>query len=481
MEDRTQQMGQPPQAAQPTQQPGSPYGGATQQMDRTVLTGPGGAGFAPGVQQPPVAPGMDPGRTAMGAPMRALELEALPGSRFALATGPSRDHLMLLLRSSGAQMGRRMPLNLCLVIDRSGSMEGEPLEYVKRACAYVVDLLEPTDVLSIVTFEEQVDVIMPARRVMNKALIKEHINRIQAGNTTNLYDGMVAGCMQLASLNAPGYLNRALLLTDGEPTAGIKDFNSIVQQVAEQKRRGISITALGFGSEYNEELMAGIARRSGGNYYYIAQPALIPEVFRAELETLMSVTAKNVRVRLNLPRGVQARYVYGVPNPHLSPRMVEFTLPDIERASTVTNLTELELERHVPGTYRIVRAEVTYDDAVSGRTETLSADAVVEFVTDPAQVEAGRNPVVQRELEVHLASRNLEKTMMGMRTQQLNAQSVMEELNKTRTILMQTGRAEQAQEVTQAMDALRQGSQGGEVEKTLIGTIYHLDRGKKKG
>src|SRR5258708_39771689 len=102
-------------------------------------------------------------------------------------------------------------------------MEAELLEYVKRACGYVVDLMEPSDVLSVVTFGEQVDGVMPARRVMNKALIKEHINRIQAGNTTNLYDGMVAGCRQIATLNAPGHLNRALLLTDGEPRAGLKE------------------------------------------------------------------------------------------------------------------------------------------------------------------------------------------------------------------------------------------------------------------
>lgn len=450
MEDRTQQMGNPlppPQA------------------NRTLLTTPGGP------------PGVDPMRTAMGAPMRALELEAALGNRYGYASETTREHLLLMLKSSGAMMGRRMPLNLCLVIDRSGSMEGEPLEYVKRACGYVVDLLEPSDILSIVTFEEQVDVVMPARRVVNKALIKEHIHRIQPGNTTNLYDGMITGCMQIASVNAPGYLNRVLLLTDGEPTAGIKDFASIVGQVAEQKNRGISITALGFGSEYNEELMAGIARRSGGNYYYIAQPALIPEVFRRELETLMTITAKNVRIRLNLPRGVQCRYVYGVPTPRFSERSVEYQVADIERGSIVTSLSELELGRHVPGTYRVVRAEVLYDDAVSGRAEALGADAVIEFVTDRAQVERGRNPVVQRELEVHLASRNLEKTIMGMRTQQLTAMGAMQELQRTRTILMQSGRMEQAQEVGQAMEALQRG---GEVEKTLIGTIYHLDQGKKR-
>lgn len=449
MEDRTQQLGQP-QGAQ-----GDP--------NRTVVSG----GYS----------GVGSDRTAMGAPMRALELDVASGSRYAFSGGGTREHLLLMLRASGAAVGRRMPLNLSLVIDRSGSMEGEPLEYVRRACSYVVDLLEPNDVLSIITFEEQVEVVMPARRVVNKALIKEHIARIQAGNTTNLYDGLVAGCLQVASVRASGYLNRVLLLTDGDPTAGIKDFTTIVQQVAQQKQAGITITALGFGSEYNEELMAGIARRSGGNYYYIAQPTLIPEVFRRELETLMTISAKNVRVRLTLPRDVRCRYVYGAATPQFGARTVDYTLSDIERGSAVASLSEWEFDRHVPGVYRFARAEVVYDDAVSGRTETLTADAVIEFTADRSLVEAHRDSVVARELEVHLASRNLEKTMMGMRTQQLTAMGAMQELQRTRTVLVQAGREDEARDVTQAMEALKQGANA---DKTLIGTIYDLDQGKRK-
>jgi hypothetical protein len=124
-----------------------------------------------------------------------------------------------------------------------------------------------------------------------------------------------------------------------------------------------------------------------------------------------------------------------------------------------------------------VRAEVTYDDAISGRMESLSLDAVIEFTNDRAKLESGKNPVVQRELEVHLASRNLERTMMGMRTQQLTAMGAMQELQRTQTILMQAGHTQQAQEINQAIDALKSG---GEVEKTLIGTIYNLDQGKKR-
>lgn len=448
MEDRTLAMTGMPAAGSP---------------DRTMLTG----------QAPP----MDLQRTAMGAPLRALELEAVAGAQKALTLAGSREHMLLALRASGAAAGRRMPLNICLAIDRSGSMEGEPLEFVKRACSYVVDLLEPSDVLSVVTFEEGVDIVMPARRVLNKALIKEHIARIQAGNTTNVYDGIVAAGAQVASVGAAGYLSRVLVLTDGEPTAGIKDFQSIVNQVGELKQRGVVVTALGFGGEYNEELMAGMARRSGGNYYYIAQPSLIPEVFRREMETLMTISAKNVRVRFTLPRGVQCRYVYGVPSPRLDRRTVEFTLPDVERGAAVTNLTEMEFAAHAAGVYRVARVDVTYDDVVSGRTETLGADVALEFVADRVAVEASKNPVVQRELEVHLASRNLEKTMMGMRTQQLTAMGAIGELQKTRMTLMQAGRVDQANEVTMAIGAIQQG---GEAEKTLIGTIHNLDQGKSK-
>jgi len=374
--------------------------------------------------------------------------------------------------------GRRLPLNLCLVIDRSGSMEGEPLDYVKRACGYVVDLLEPTDVLSVVTFEEQVDVVMPARRVVNKQLIKDHIQRIQAGNTTNLYDGIVAGASQVASVRSDAYVNRLIVLTDGEPTAGIKDFQSIVGSVQEQKSRGISVTALGFGPEYNEELLAGIARRSGGNYYYIARPDLIPEVFRKELDALLTVTAKNLRLRLLLSRWVQVRQVYGY-LPTFGNRSVEVALPDLERGTSLSAAAELELGRRPPGSYRVARAEVLYDDAVTGAMgQTLSDEIVFEFVTDRSLVTSGVNPVVQRELEIAQASRNLERTMMGIKTQQLGAGAAMAELQRTQMLLVQGGRTAQAQELGQAIQDLRQGA--GDVEKTLIGVSLELDQGKRK-
>lgn len=471
MEDRTQSMGSVPNTQYPS--PGASPGPA----DRTQMIGGGPAPTVMGASAAQM--GFDPARTAMGMPVQALQVECLPGNRYAMAGEGSREHALVVLRATGQQIGRRAPISVCLCIDRSGSMEGEPLEYVKRACDYVVDMLEPNDILSIVTFEEQVDVLMPARRVVNKALVKEHIHRLEVGNTTNLYDGLMAGCMQLAAVQAqtPGYVSRVLLLTDGEPTAGLKDFGSIVQQVSEQKARGITVTALGFGSEYNEELMAGIARRSGGNYYYIQRPDLLPEVFRRELESLMTLVARNIRVRFHLARWASVRQVYGM-QPTFAPRAVEVTVPDIERGTVRTVLAEMELDRHPPGSFRVARVEVTYDNLLLNAPERANADCVFEFTRDRTLLAASVNPTVAAEIELAQASQNLQRTMMGMRTQQLTAMGAMQELQKTRAILAQAGQADSAREVDTALRSLQTG--GADVEKTLMGTVMNLDAGKRQ-
>ena len=440
-------------------------------MDQTRIIPPDGGG-------PDKTQAMtDLGKTAMVGSFRALEMECIPGNRYALSTDASREHVLIQLKSPPNITGRRLPLNVALVIDRSGSMEGEPLDYVKRACGYVVDLLEPDDILSVVTFEEQVDVLVPARRVVNKTLLKEHINRIEVGNTTNLYDGIVVGCQQVASVMSEGHVNRVLLLTDGEPTAGIKDFGSIVGQVAEQKSRGITVTALGFGPEYNEELIAGVARRSGGNYYYISRPELIPEVFRRELESLMTMVARNMRMRLNLSRWVQLRQVLGR-QPSFAPRYAEVNLVDMERGSAMSVLCELEFAPHPAGVFRVVKAELFYDDAVTGKSEVLSGDIVFDFTPDRSLVESGANPIVKQELEIALASRNLEKTVMGMKTQQLSAMTATIELQKTMSLLATQGRTEEAEDVKKAIESIQQGGQ--DAEKTLSQTIHTLDQGKTK-
>ncbi|MFI5385755.1 MAG: VWA domain-containing protein [Fimbriimonadales bacterium] len=456
----------------------------TQRLDpnRTILTG------APGI-------GADPLRTqAMGAfdPLKtsamqaqptgpALTAEIISGRDCTMANGPAREQYLVEFVAAGAGspvggfgMGARTPLNLCLVIDRSGSMEGPPLDYCKQACAHVVDLLSPDDVLSIVTFEETVDVLMPPQRVTNRQAIKDGIQRIMPGNTTNLYDGLLLGAQQVMSLSDPGRATRLVVLTDGDPTAGIKDHHALVAHAGEIKARGITCTFLGFGPDYNEELLASMAKKAGGNYYYIPQPQLIPEVFRTELEKLMTVVARNLSLNVKPARWVDMRGPQAA-----SGTDATIPLADMERGTTLQQVFDFDFTNHPLGFYRVAAGRLTYDDTLTGKTETIDLDFIIEFTADSARYAAPQNPRVAQAAQIQAASRVVEKTILGLKTGMLSGAGAVAELQKTQMLLMKEGKTAEAQEVTMALRAIQSGDSAG-AEKTLMGTMLNLDQGKKQ-
>ena len=455
----------------------------TQRIDpnRTILTG------APALNDPLRTQAMgafDPLKTtamaAMASNGKGLIAEVIPGREATMANGPAREQFVVEFTGAGAPvMGgfgseTRTPLNLCLVIDRSGSMEGPPLDYVKQACGFVVDMLSPNDILSIVTFEETVDVLMPPQRVTNKQPIKEGIQRLMPGNTTNLYDGLALGAQQVMGITDPGRATRLVVLTDGDPTAGIKDFSALVAHAGEIKQRGITCTFLGFGPDYNEELLASMAKRAGGNYYYIPRPELIPEVFRTELDKLMTSVARNLKLELKVARWVNLR------SPQASPTgEVMLPLADLERGASIQQVFDFDFTNHPLGHYRVANGKLTYDDLVTSKTEVIDIDFVIEFTSDSARYTVAQNPRVQGAAQVALASKAVEKTILGMKTGVLTQMGAIQELQKTQMLLVNEGRTAEAQEVTMALRAIQSGDKG-QAEKTLMGTMLQLDQGKKQ-
>jgi Ca-activated chloride channel family protein len=426
----------------------------------------------------------DPLKTSqMAAPFQGLRAEIIPGREATMANGPAREQFLVEFTAGGsvpggiglASSGARAPLNLCLVIDRSGSMEGSPLEYVKQACGFVVDMLGPNDILSIVTFEETVDVLMPPQRVTSKQPIKDGIQRLMPGNTTNLYDGLALGAQQVLSIQEGGRATRLVVLTDGDPTAGIKDFSALVAHAGEIKNRGITSTFLGFGPDYNEELLASMAKRAGGNYYYIPRPEMIPEVFRTELDKLMTTVARNLQLTVKPARWVTLR------SPQSSSgQEVVIPLADLERGSTLTQVFDFDFQNHPLGWYRVAHGRLSYEDlGESGGVKSIDLDFVIEFTADAARYSAPQHPRVAGAAQVALASRVVEKTVMGMKTGMITQMGAVQELQKTQMLLVQEGRTAEAQEVTMALQAIQSGDAAG-AEKTLMGTMLNLDQGKKQ-
>lgn len=430
--------------------------------------------------------GFDPLKTtAMAAPSNGpgITIELIPGREAGMANGPGREQFLLQLHGAsdgpslpglGVGGGARTPLNICLVIDRSGSMEGTPLEYVKQACNYVVDMLTPNDVLSIVTFEETVDVLMPPQRVTAKQPIKEGIQRLTVGNTTNLHGGLALAVQQVLMANEANRATRLVVLTDGDPTAGIKDFSALVAHAGDIKDKGVTITFLGFGPDYNEELLASMAKRAGGNYYYIHRAELIPEVFRTELEHLMTVSARGLSLRVKPARWVTLRSPVAS-----SGQEIEIPLADVERGGTIEQVFDFEFPNHPLGWYRIAAGKLTYDDLMTGSHETVDIDFVLEFTADASRYSGPQDPRVASAVQIVAASRVVEKTVMGLKTGVLTHMGAIQELQKTQMLLTSQGRTAEAQEVTMALNALRSGD-SGQAEKTLMGTMLGLDQGKTR-
>jgi Ca-activated chloride channel family protein len=193
----------------------------------------------------------------------------------------------------------RRPLNLSIVLDRSGSMGGTSLRNAMQAAKSLLAYLTEEDYLSVVIYDDRVETIVEHEKVQDKAAIEQKINRIRAGGLTNLSGGWLQGCDLVQSQFSPERLNRVLLLTDGQANKGITQANILINTAREKAEAGIITTTLGFGNYFNEDLLIGMANAATGNFYYIQSPEDAGDVFRIEIESLVSVAAQNLTATLH--------------------------------------------------------------------------------------------------------------------------------------------------------------------------------------
>ena len=214
----------------------------------------------------------------------------------------------------------RPPLNLALVLDRSSSMGAEmKFSHAVAAARAVIENLTDRDSISLVAFNERSLVLSPAGRVVNKPFLFQRLNEVSPDGITDLSAGLLEGIAQISSQNAEGQVKHVLLLTDGQANTGVTD-PAALRKIAENAHaKGIGVSTLGCGTDFNEKLLTDLATAGGGRYTYVKSSEQLPAAFREELRGLLEVVAQNVRLEVTVKRGGAISKVYGQPWQQASP------------------------------------------------------------------------------------------------------------------------------------------------------------------
>ena len=230
--------------------------------------------------------------------------------------------LYLIIELESPLEGRRSvspPLNVCLVLDRSTSMKGEKMDVVKSTAIQVLRNLRPQDILSVVTFSDRAEVIIPAAYHQDRARLEARIQMIQPSGATEIYQGLEAGVKEVMRSINSSRINHIILLTDGHTYGDEQLCLALASKVAEH---GIGISAMGIGQEWNDIFLDVLATRTGGSSAFISEPQGIKRLLLEKFNALVHTYADDITLQLNPLEGVELSYGFRL-QPEPAPVMVD--------------------------------------------------------------------------------------------------------------------------------------------------------------
>lgn len=205
----------------------------------------------------------------------------------------------------------RPPMDLVLAIDTSGSMRGEPIDFVRRGLLRMIDGLAPGDRVALVGYSDQAYTLLPEAAGEERQAIEAAINLLQARGSTNIYDGLYTAFDIAAQWQTPGRQSRVVLLSDGVATAGLESGERMKALAQAYARQGIGITTIGVGIEFDVDVMRALSEVGAGNFYFLEDPAAVEEVFAEEIATFLVPVALDVSIAVAVGGGYRVGQAYG--------------------------------------------------------------------------------------------------------------------------------------------------------------------------
>lgn len=306
----------------------------------------------------------------------------------------------------------RSPMNIAIVIDRSGSMaDKNKLEYVKKAVNYIIDQVNEEDYVSVVMYDDYVDVLQRSQHVTDKYELRDKISHITPGGWTNLSEGMFEGYYQVEKNFSRGYVNRVFLLTDGLANRGITDRYELADRVRQKNRMdGITISTFGVGNDFNENLLADLADYGKGNYYYIRNSYDIPEIFASELRDIHNLVGQSTKIRVKFPNDyLTINKVFGYPYDVQGNDLV-IDFKDVFSEQTKSVLIKFDIKRAIDRKLDF-ETELTYENVNSNFDKVSYQDIQSIRPGTAEEFKKGYNETVTQNISVFEANDMMETAL----------------------------------------------------------------------
>ncbi len=347
---------------------------------------------------------------------------------------PQKVYLMARLEAGeGPADALRRPLNLSLVIDRSGSMAGDKIDYTRQAAQFLVQHLGSHDMFSIVLYNDKVETLLPPERVSNKDSVAQLLDRIRVRGTTNLSGGWLEGCMHVADNLSASSMNRVILMSDGLANRGVTDTKQLITMAKQKYGEGVATTAMGLGKDFNEDLMMEMANSGGGAFYFIESPEVTPEIFQEELSGLLSVVGQNLNITITTEGDVSALRQLNAYPVEVKGQSTTFRLGDIFAHEVKTLVLELSIPAlETIGEAQIANLRFDYDEITGENTKHHTEEFPVKVnVRANAEQSFPNKEVTQSVLLLQAANARRDAVKAADKGDYEHASSVLREVAKS--------------------------------------------------
>lgn len=317
---------------------------------------------------------------AASLPASQLALDVSLSNAVLLADEMQTAYLRVGLRGFAIEKPeQRTPVNIAIVIDKSGSMSGEKIEKAKEAAIMAINRLSSRDIISVITYDSTVHVLVPATKVSDKESIFQAIRRINSGGSTALFAGVSKGAQEMRKFLAKNMVNRLVLISDGLANVGPSSPGELGALGSSLVKDGISVTTIGLGLGYNEDLMTKLAYNSDGSHYFAENAGELAKVFEKEFGRALSVVAQEIQANIICAPGIRPVRLLGRQG-QIDGQNVVVSINQLYSEHEKFILLEIEVPATAIGqTRKVASVSVRYDNMKTHTSDKLGSEVEVKF------------------------------------------------------------------------------------------------------